>query len=129
MNGRKNNHNDIGMLTIGEKISYYRKKNNWSQLDLSLITGITRGQISRLELDKNSPRLDTIIQLENAFKLPRWALLDNLNIAGENNDCIGYEYDEILDMIYHELSRKELTIYQLQIIKKVLFSLVEFFTK
>ena len=71
MNGRIKNQNDIGILTIGEKIAYYRKKNNWSQLDLSLITGITRGQISRLELDKNSPRLETVIQLENAFRLPR----------------------------------------------------------
>ena len=120
---------DIGMLTVGEKIAYYRRKNNWSQLDLALITGITRGQISRLELDKNSPRLETLIQLEDAFNLPRWALLDNLNIAAEDNGLAGYEYDEILDMITRELSRNKLTIYELQIIKNVLFSLVEFFTK
>lgn len=121
--------NDIGKLTVGEKIAYYRKKNNWSQLELSLITGITRDQISRLELDKNSPRLETVIRLEDALNLPRWALLDDLVFDAEINDFTGYEYDEILDLIHQELSRKKLTVYELQIIKKVIFSLVELFTK
>ena len=121
--------NDIGKLTVGEKIAYYRKKNNWSQLELSLITGITRDQISRLELDKNSPRLETVIRLEDALNLPRWALLDDLVFDAEINDFTGYEYDEILDLIHQELSRKKLTVYELQIIKKVVFSLVELFTK
>ncbi len=64
--------------SLGEKIAFYRRKNNWSQMDLSLITGITRDQISRLELDKSSPRLETIERLEDAFNLPRWALLDDV---------------------------------------------------
>ncbi len=84
MENDDNNH-EIEERTLGERIAYYRKKNNWSQLELSLMTGITRDQISRLELDKNSPRLETIERLEEAFNLPKWALLNDVRNTSQRN--------------------------------------------
>ncbi len=120
---------EIGERSLGERITYYRKKNNWSQLELSLITGITRDQISRLELDKNSPRLETIERLEEAFNLPRWSLLDDVKTPSPKNYYTDYEYEEILDSIFQEFRKLKFTIYELDILEHILFSMINFFMK
>ena len=120
---------EIYRLTLGERIAYYRKKNNWSQLDLSLMTGITRDQISRLELDKNSPRLETIERLEEAFCLPRWALLEDIKKITQKNYYSDLEYEEFLEHIIAELRRWKLTINELEIIEHISFSLIDLFKK
>lgn len=63
--------------TIGKKVAALRKRNLWTQRELSLRTGITRDQISRIERGKSIPTLSTIERFEEAFDLPKWTLPDN----------------------------------------------------
>ena len=60
----KKNKSTNDVRTWGEKIAAYRKQAKITQMDLSLRTGITRDQISRLERGKSQPKLETKILIE-----------------------------------------------------------------
>ena len=72
----KKNKSTDDVRTWGEKIAAYRKQAKITQLDLSLRTGITRDQISRLERGKRRHKLETILRIEKALNIPGWSLIE-----------------------------------------------------
>ena len=56
-------------LKLGYKIKYVRCKNDMSQLDLSLKTGLTTRTISRIECGQIDPKYSTLLKIANALSL------------------------------------------------------------
>ena len=108
--------------TLGERIAACRKKNNWTQLELSIRAGITRDQISRIELGKSKPTIETIRKIEEAFNLPGWFLLDDQNETDEIDEIYRLRRDEILLRLQRELSQRNLSINELLIVECVALS-------
>ena len=103
--------------TLGEKVAAYRKKNNWTQLELSQRTGIARDHISRIETGRVKPKLKTIELLENVFNIPRWTLLENDETYDRLNQNVEYERDQVLHHISNELKKRDLSANELRIVE------------
>ena len=103
--------------TLGEKVAAYRKKNNWTQLELSQRTGIARDHISRIETGRVKPKLKTIELLENVFNIPRWTLLENDETYDRLNQNVEYERDQVLHHISNELKKGDLSANELRIVE------------
>lgn len=103
--------------TLGEKVAAYRKKNNWTQLELSQRTGIARDHISRIETGRVKPKLKTIELLENVFNIPRWTLLENDETYDRLNQNVEYERDQVLHHINNELRKRDLSANELRIVE------------
>lgn len=111
--------NDV--RTWGEKIAAYRRQSKMTQMELSLRTGITRGQISRLERGKSQPKLETIILIEKALNIPGWSLIEeSVREAAQYKDHQREENSRIITHIMDELSKRNLTVDELQIIEKAI---------
>lgn len=52
---------------LGMRITYLRGKKGWSQLDLSLESGVNRNYISDLENGRRNPSLDILEKIADAF--------------------------------------------------------------
>lgn len=52
---------------LGMRIAYLRKVRGWSQLDLSLESGVNRNYISDLEKGRRNPTLDVLERISDAF--------------------------------------------------------------
>ena len=103
--------------TLGEKVAAYRKKNNWTQLELSQRTGIARDHISRIETGRVKPKLKTIELLENVFNIPRWTLLENDETYDRLNQNVEFERDQVLHHISNELKKRDLSANELRIVE------------
>jgi transcriptional regulator with XRE-family HTH domain len=103
--------------TLGEKVAAYRKKNNWTQLELSQRTGIARDHISRIETGRVKPKLKTIELLENVLNIPRWTLLENDETYDRLNQNVEYERDQVLHHISNELRKRDLSANELRIVE------------
>ncbi len=103
--------------TLGEKVAAYRKKNNWTQLELSQRTGIARDHISRIETGRVKPKLKTIELLENVLNIPRWTLLENDETYDRLNQNVEYERDQVLHHISNELKKRDLSANELRIVE------------
>ena len=55
------------LVELGKRIRYYRKRNNLTQVDLELKTGINNGDISRIENGQKNIELYTIVKLAEAL--------------------------------------------------------------
>ena len=115
-------------ITWGEKIAAYRKQANMTQLELSLKTGITRDQISRLERGKSQPKLETIILIEKALNIPGWPLIEeSVHEAAQYKDQQREENSRIITHIMNELSNRNLTVDELRIIEKAILCMANSF--
>jgi transcriptional regulator with XRE-family HTH domain len=56
-------------LTLGEKIRFFRKRLNLSQMDLEDLMFASNGTISRIESDRVNPTKETIGIIASALKL------------------------------------------------------------
>ena len=91
--------NDV--RTWGEKIAAYRRQSKMTQMELSLKTGITRDQISRLERGKSQPKLETIILIEKALNIPGWSLIEeSVREAAQYKDQQREENSRIITHIF-----------------------------
>ena len=116
--------NDV--RTWGEKIAAFRKQSKMTQLDLSLKTGITRDQISWLERGKSQPKLETIILIEKALNIPGWSLIEeSVREAAQYRDQKNEANSRIIMHIMNELSRRNLTVDELQIIEKAILCMAD----
>ena len=112
--------------TWGEKIAAYRKQAKITQLDLSLRTGITRDQISRLERGKSQPKLETIILIEKALNIPGWSLIEeSVREAAQYRNQLEEENSRIITHIMNELSKRNLTADELRIIEKAILCMAD----
>ena len=55
------------MVTIGERITQLRKAKNWSQDELAKQVNSSRVMIGKYERADNSPSIEVIVKLANAF--------------------------------------------------------------
>ena len=122
----KKNKSTNDARTWGEKIAAYRKQSKMTQMDLSLRTGITRDQISRLERGKSQPKLETIILIEKALNIPGWSLIEeSVREAAQYKDQQREENSRIITHIMDELSKRNLTVDELQIIEKAILCMAD----
>lgn len=54
-------------LGLGDELRRLRKERGWSQLEMTRHTGMPQAKISRLELGKGNPTLETIRKLADAL--------------------------------------------------------------
>ena len=122
----KKNKSTEDVRTWGEKIAAYRKQAKITQLDLSLRTGITRDQISRLERGKSQPKLETIILIEKALNIPGWSLIEeSVREAVLYKNQHEEENSRIITHIMNELSKRNLTTDELRIIEKAILCMAD----
>ena len=107
---------------IGDKIAAYRRRHNWTQLELSIRTGITRDQISRIESGRCKPTLETLQRIEDAFQLPGWVLLDDRNETVAGEESFLRRRNEIILHLQSELHQRDLSINELLIVECVALS-------
>ncbi len=70
MKQRDFNENESALLvSFGKRIAYLRKEKKWSQLDLSIESGIAVSYLSDLERGRRNPSLLTINRLAAIFSL------------------------------------------------------------
>ena len=122
----KKNKSTNDVRTWGEKIAAYRKQAKITQLDLSLRTGITRDQISRLERGKSQPKLETILLIEKALNIPGWSLIEeSVREAAQYKNQQEEENSRIITHIMNELSKRNLTTDELRIIEKAILCMAD----
>lgn len=122
----KKNKSTDDVRTWGEKIAAYRKQAKITQLDLSLRTGITRDQISRLERGKSQPKLETILLIEKALNIPGWSLIEeSVREAAQYKNQQEEENSRIITHIMNELSKRNLTTDELRIIEKAILCMAD----
>lgn len=56
-------------ITLGEKIRFFRKRAQVSQLDLELLANIGEGSICRIEKNVINPSKETLIKIATALDL------------------------------------------------------------
>ena len=105
----------------------YRKMNNWTQLELSLRTGITCDQINRIERGASDPKLETIVRIENALDLPQWTLLKQDSAEDTDLSSDTAARDAITHRIIDEIDQRNLSIDQFLIIEAAVISLANAF--
>ena len=122
----KKNKTTNDVRTWGEKIAAFRKQSKMTQLDLSLKTGITRDQISRLERGKSQPKLETVILIEKALNIPGWSLIEeSVREAAQYRNQLEEENSRIITHIMNELSKRNLTADELRIIEKAILCMAD----
>lgn len=65
------------MVTIGKKIRALRETKKMTQKDLAKVLNVTPQAISKWELDKSYPDLDTLLKLSQYFKVSTDEILGN----------------------------------------------------
>ena len=92
-----------------------------TQLNLAVAAGITRDQISRIELGKSIPKLETIERIETALGLPRWTILNDPDAEKRKNS----NRNEVYNRIIRELEKRDLTQSELLIIESAAISIAD----
>lgn len=54
---------------LGMRIAYLRNKKGWSQIDLSLESGVNRNYICDLENGRRNPSLEILEKIADAFSI------------------------------------------------------------
>ena len=85
---------------IGSILREYRVKNNYTQEDVSEVTGLAPRYISQLERGLSNGSIDTLIKLCNAYNITPNHILAGLLDKPEN--C--YSYNSIVN--YNKLNEK-----------------------
>ena len=106
-------------------MAIFRKMKNWTQLELSIRTNITRDQISRIERGKAKPTLKTIELLAGEFNIPTWLLLEEDETYDREQKPSEYEEEQVLQHLSRELRRRELTSGELRIVERAVLCLAD----
>ena len=64
------------IVTLGSRLRYYRKKNNFTQETVSQLVGVSRTAISGYERGSTEPELATLRKLASIYKVSADTLLD-----------------------------------------------------
>lgn len=64
------------IVTLGSRLRYYRKKNNFTQETVSQLVGVSRTAISGYERGSTEPELATLRKLASLYKVSADTLLD-----------------------------------------------------
>ncbi len=71
-------------MALGENLSRLRRDKGWNQEKLANLAGISLGQVSKIERNKDKPKLDTIYSLINALECTPNALLNDVTETSTN---------------------------------------------
>ena len=112
---------EISSVSIGRRIASFRRERHMTQLNLAVAAGITRDQISRIELGKSIPKLETIERIETALGLPRWTILNDPDKKKKKNS----NRNEVYNRIIRELEKRDLTQSELLIIESAAISIAD----
>lgn len=66
-------------MALGENLNRLRRDKGWNQEELADRAGISLGQVSKIERNKDKPKLDTIYSLLNALGCSPNALLNDVS--------------------------------------------------
>ena len=91
----------LDLISIGNRIRFYRLQKEWTLLELSNKSGISLQQIGHLERGERSFSLDSLIRIANALELPADELLVD-NLVATNSKRDGDEYYILLDCTQEE---------------------------
>lgn len=72
-------------VAIGDNLKRLRRDKRWTQGELAEASGVKVGQLSKIELNKADPKLETIYKIINALECSPNALLNDvgdLNLDG-----------------------------------------------
>ncbi len=80
-------------MTFGEKLSKFRKENNYTQEQLAEILGVSRQSVSKWESDIAYPETDKLICLARLFKCSTdyFLMYDSEKLSLENNRSAVYD--------------------------------------
>lgn len=76
------------MITLGEKIKFYRKRVALSQLDVEVSTNMSIGSLSRIESNEINPTKETVFKIADYLKLNQ---KDLSNLLGINDFDVSEE--------------------------------------
>lgn len=91
----------IDLISIGNRMRYYRIQKGWTLSQLSDESGVSLQQIGHIERGERSCSLETLIQITNALRLPSDELLVD-NLVASNSKKDGDEYYILLDCTQEE---------------------------
>ena len=66
------------LIQLGKRIRYLRKEKKWSQLDLSLESGVNRNYISDLEKGRRNPTILVLEKIAIALNIDLATLLKGI---------------------------------------------------
>lgn len=79
------------MKSIGESITYYRKKKGLSQEKIAEYLGISRQAVTKWESDKSNPSTENLIRLAEIFEISLEELVSNgRNEEQSNPNCVNH---------------------------------------
>lgn len=102
-------HVDYSKRTPGEVIRARRTELGWSQLELSLQSGISVPQIGRIERNAVNPKVKTIKQLEGTLGIDLFPLFDDEH-DHEYRPLEGIANDIVKIISTQKLSKNELDL-------------------
>lgn len=77
----------IDYIALGQRISDFRSKHNFSQEELAFRSGVGNKHISNIELGKSKPSLESLIQIANVLNVSADDLLvDSLTHSASTGD-------------------------------------------
>lgn len=100
--------------TLGEEITFQRKKKGYTQEELAEISGVSRGHLSQIELGRKTPGEKTLAKLEDALGLPFMYLQ-----RSAKKKKTGETVEEIIRDIKLDLLRRELSERNVRIISEI----------
>lgn len=77
----------IDYIALGQRISDFRNKHNFSQEELAFRSGVGNKHISNIELGKGKPSLESLVQIANVLNVSADDLLvDSLTHSASTAD-------------------------------------------
>ncbi|MCL2270231.1 MAG: helix-turn-helix domain-containing protein [Treponema sp.] len=86
-------------------IKKYRTKNNWSQVKLAKMTGVSINFINDIESGKKWASPVTLVKLANTFDIQVYELLKPPNLYPDNLNSILKEYNDTIHGILENTRR------------------------
>ena len=93
-------------MPSAEKVKEYRKKRNFSQIELSNRSGVSQSTISSLERGEKSPSESTLVLLAKALRVPVSELLEEEKTAANDGDGLKEEISNLLLSLSDEELRR-----------------------
>ena len=89
-----------------ENLKAMRKSHNWTQMQLSELSGVSDAMIGCIETGKKYPSLETLDKLANAFSIPTYMLILDKSVSMEMPEADTIEAKkQLIVKLLDEISR------------------------
>ena len=89
-------------MTLGEKIKYYRRNENFSQENLAEKVGVSRQAVSKWESNKSSPSTENLIIIGEVLNVSIKYLTSDSPISKKGNRNIDIEDKRFYNSFFFE---------------------------